>query len=826
MTAATSGNADAPPTLTPSGRYAAGELLVKFEGGPDGYAAALGNASVGSEVQSNFRACGWQQVKLPPGMTIRQGLEAYQALETVLAVEPNYTRKFCAVPTDPRFKDQWALSQIGATRAWDITTGSTNVVVAVICTGVDYTHEDLTANMWRNPGETGWDADGHNKAANGLDDDVDGYVDDLYGIDACNQDADPMDDNGHDTGTAGVIGAVGNNGQGIAGLNWNVQIMALKSHNNLGWAYDSAVIECFEYVIMMKKRGVNIRITNNSYGGDEDGQAVKDAIDAAGNLGILNVFAAMNDGQDMDVTPRYPACFDSPSILAVAATDPSDSLVVAGGWSSNYGRKSVDLAAPGVGISTLTLRNGYTTWSGTSFATPHVAGAAALLLAAEPNLSVADLKSALLGTVDFPSGLTNKVASNGRLNIARALQFLVEPGAPPIVTSALPSGNRTPLTARVEVTFAKPMDRAGVEAGFSLTPSVGGAFEWSNNDRTVAFIPANPLSVATTYAGRLLGSAKDTTGVTLDGNYNRAAQGPDLDDFTWSFRTTPANDDFAAAETINGASGRIVGTNRNATREPGEPVHARNGGGASIWYRWMPPGGGSVTFDTAGTPFDTVLAVYEGEKLDALSEVASNDDDGIIKTSRLTFVPAAETTYFIALDGKVFQDFYQDAPPMDTTVLNWYPTPPAFRAALPFTPAAGVWSAQVTIFGTNFTGVTSVLFDGIRAQFTNQSDLLITATVPAGASQGPITIQTRHGSITSLIEFAAQPVVLYTVSPSESALLVDWAANGFVLEYTESLATPEWRLVTLAPTTVDGGTRTVVALPLEGLSKFYRWRKD
>lgn len=233
-----------------------------------------------------------------------------------------------------------------------------------------------------------------------------------------------------------------------------------------------------------------------------------------------------------------------------------------------------------------------------------------------------------------------------------------------------------------------------------------------------------------------------------------------------------------------------------------------------------------MTLDTAGTPFDTVLAVYAGDKVEGLGEVASNDDDGSTKTSRLTFVPVAETAYFIALDGKVFPDFFQDAPPMNTAVLNWYPTPPAFRADLPFTPTAGVWGAQVTIFGTNFTGVTGVLFGGIRAPFTNQSDLLITATVPAGTGQGPITIQTPNGGVTSVIQFASQPAVIYTVSPGESALLVDWATNGFVLEFTESLAAPEWKLVTQAPTVVDGGARTVLALSLDGSGKFYRWRKD
>jgi subtilisin family serine protease len=823
--------------LDPSGRYAEGELMVKFREGPRSRTAALAHVGLGTKVRRSFHAIGWQRVKLPDGMSVADGLAYYQALKTVAAVEPNHLRHLAAsstlessaaaatpVPSDPRFNSQWNLRKIAATNAWDITTGSTDIVVAVIGSGVDYQHEDLAANIWRNPGETGLDENGNNKATNGIDDDDNGYVDDVYGIDPANQDADPMDDVGHETACAGIIGAVGNNDKGLVGVNWHVQLMALKAGTAKG-LLDSEIIECFEYVILMKNRGVNVRVINNSYGGGANAQPIKDAIDAAGNLDILNIFSAMNAGKNNDSSPDFPSCFDSPSILSVAATDSSDLL-----WAySNYGRKSVDLAAPGVSITSTTLRNGYRSdWTGTSFAVPHVTGAAALLLAAKPDLSVADVKSALLGTVDLVRGLTNRVASNGRLNIARALQFLVDPGAPSIVTSVSPAGNRTPLKAPIELTFTRPMDRASVEAGFSLTPTVAGTFEWSNNDRTLTFAPTAPFGVAINYTAKLLGSAMDTTGATLDGNFNRVAQGANWDDFTWGFRTTPANDDFATAEPMSGESGTIAGTNRNATQEPGEPDHAGNRGGASIWCRWMAAGSGSVTFDTVGTRFDTLLAVYTGDRLGALTTLTGNDDDGRLKTSRLTFTPVAGTTYFVAVDGKSFPRYdTTDAPAMGELVLNWYPTPPpSFQSGTAFTPGEGVWGTTVTLSGTNFTGVTSVLFDGVGAPFTNHSDFRITATVPLGAGNGPITLQTPQGNVTSTASFGAQSKVLYTISSAEPTLRLDWPGNGYVLEFTESLAQPVWQPATQPPTSVKGGTRQVVEVPCEGPAKFFRWRRD
>ncbi|MBI3414429.1 MAG: S8 family serine peptidase [Verrucomicrobia bacterium] len=650
-----------------SAKFAEGELLVKLRTSPALSSSISPHARVGAQVIRTYPQTGWQLVRLPASKSVLQALAEYQQIGGVLDVEPNHRRRLLATPNDPNFSSQINLTRIGAPSAWNKFTGTSNVVVAVIDSGIYYPHEDLATNMWRNSGEI---------PGNGIDDDGNGYVDDVFGIDAHNHDADPLDDGGHGTACAGIIGAVGNNGKGIAGINWSVKLMALKYSGPDGFGYDADLVECFEYVIAMKQRGVNIRVTNNSYGGDENGAAVKDAIDAAGALGILNIFAAGNSSRDNDVTRFFPASWNSPSIISVAAANTDDSVAAF----SNFGRTAVHLAAPGVNVWTTGLGQGaYSIFSGTSAATPHVAGAAALLAGFAPDLSAAELKAALLGSVDLIPAWTNRVIANGRLNIARALANLtVASNSPVFVNFVEPNGNRTPLNSVVSVTFTQPMDRASAEDAFTISPAVSGAFAWTNGDQTMKFTPAAPLAPAMDYTVKISGAATDVTGATLDGNLNRVAQGTPVDDFSWSFRTSPLNDDFAQARLITGAIGSATNNNRNATKQPGEPRHAGNAGGASIWFRWVCPQSGAATFDTAGTAFDTLLAIYVGTNVAALNLIAANDDTATNLNSRLEFSALVNATYFIAVDGKIFPDVNRDAPPMGEVILNWrLQTPPA-----------------------------------------------------------------------------------------------------------------------------------------------------
>lgn len=389
------------------------EILVKLK--PASNFASVAERS-GAQLLEVFGDLNWVRMKLPKNLSVEEAIKVYESYPEVETAQPNFYYRLQAIPNDPSFTSLWGLTRISAPAAWDLTTGSSNVVVAVIDTGIRYTHEDLSANMWRNTSEI---------PSNGIDDDGNGFVDDYYGYDFRYNDSDPMDENGHGTHVAGTIGAVGNNSIGIVGVNWTVKLMAIKIYSAAANDTTSAMlINAYNYVRMMRNRGVNIRVTNNSYADCPEAcgydQATKEALDALGSSGVLNVFAAGNNGRDIDIQPIYPASYDSPHILVVASSTSSD----ARSGFSNYGVRSVDIAAPGSGILS-TYRNSdtsYATLSGTSMATPHVVGAAALLSAYNPNLSVASLKATLMNTVDVLPAWSSLVKSGGRLNIDRALR--------------------------------------------------------------------------------------------------------------------------------------------------------------------------------------------------------------------------------------------------------------------------------------------------------------------------------------------------------------------------------------------------------------------
>jgi subtilisin family serine protease len=392
------------------------EILVKVDSSPSGLRSIKKMTDDGGKVVERFEGLGWQRFKVPSGMSVDEAVRSYQKLDGVVAVQPNFYYYLTLTPNDPDFalSSMYGLTKIGAPAAWDLSTGSANVVVANIDTGIRYTHDDLAANMWTNPGETN---------GNGIDDDNNGFIDDYYGWDFRFNDSDPLDQNGHGTHTSGTIGAVGNNLLGVVGVNWTVRLMAIKIYSPAATDTTSAMlIAAYQYVLMMKNRGVNIRATNNSYGDCPEAcgydQATKDAIDALGNAGVLNVFAAGNSGTNNDAAPHYPSSYTSPSILAVGGSTSTDTRVY------NYGAVSVDLAAPASGIrsTTWTSNSSYGSLSGTSMATPHVTGAAALLAAYNPSLSVASLKATLMNTVDVLPAFAGFNKTGGRLNVGRALQ--------------------------------------------------------------------------------------------------------------------------------------------------------------------------------------------------------------------------------------------------------------------------------------------------------------------------------------------------------------------------------------------------------------------
>ncbi len=345
-------------------------------------------------------------------------------------VEPDYELHIVQTIPNDLHPNLWGLNNTGvyaggtpdadidAPEAWDIQTGSENVVVAVIDTGLDYNHVDLSSNAWTNPGEI---------PGNGVDDDNNGYVDDFYGYDFYHGDSDPLDDHGHGTHCSGTIAAVGNNGIGIVGINWRARIMALKAFNQYGSGSTLAAIASIEYVAMMKQRGIPVVAMSNSWGNTTYSQSMHDAISAANDEGILFVAAAGNYSRDNDATPFYPASYNVPNVISVAASDYNDNLASF----SCYGATSVDLAAPGVSILSTVLGNGYSYWNGTSMATPHVTGVAALVRAEFPGITHIDIKGRILGGVDPIPGLAGKVATGGRLNARGALDGAAPPPDPP-----------------------------------------------------------------------------------------------------------------------------------------------------------------------------------------------------------------------------------------------------------------------------------------------------------------------------------------------------------------------------------------------------------
>ncbi len=400
--------------------YRPGKLIVRFAQKSSGRSCSrkekneilrsLGGATITREFQT---VPGLSVVELPTGMTVEEALLAFNNTDGILYAEPDYEVTLnSTIPNDTGFDELWGMHNTGqndgtidadidAPEAWDISTGSSDIIVAVIDTGVDYTHPDLAVNMWVNEGEI---------PDNGLDDDGNGYIDDIYGYDFRNDDGDPWDDHYHGTHCAGTIGAIGNNGRGVAGVCWSVRIMALKFLSSGGSGWTSDAIKCVDYSMIM---GANL--SSNSWGGSGYGQGLEDAINAAGVAGMLFVAAAGNDNEDTDVQPHYPSSYDCESLISVMATDKNDKK----SSFSNYGLASVDLGAPGSRILSCEPGNQYQYLSGTSMATPHVAGSCALLWSMNQSISNSEIKDILLQTVD--EALPGLCVSQGRLNVYSAI---------------------------------------------------------------------------------------------------------------------------------------------------------------------------------------------------------------------------------------------------------------------------------------------------------------------------------------------------------------------------------------------------------------------
>jgi len=421
-------------------RHVADEIIVRFRDGVDEAAKDLARFRVLGNRKKVFKTVrGLEVIKLPPNVTVQEAIDLYEQDPNVLYAEPNYMLTLTAnpglalTPNDPSFGSLWGLTKINAPSAWNITTGSNDVVVAIIDTGTDYNHVDLAANVYNNPAEC---------TPDGVDNDNNGYIDDCRGINVAYGTSDPLDDNGHGTHVAGTIGAVGNNGIGVVGVNWNVKILTCKMFDANGSATTKAAIECLDYVKTMKDLGVNIVATRNSWGGGDFSQALYDAINVQRQSGILFITAAGNGnifgvGVNNDTTPFYPCTYYLANIVCVAATTSNDSKA---GF-SNYGRRTVHVGAPGNNILSTLPGNDYGSLSGTSMATPHVSGLAALLKAQNLNRDWRAIKNLLLAGGDTIKSMANtitgkRINANGAMTCSnKVIQTRIQPIASTISAS-------------------------------------------------------------------------------------------------------------------------------------------------------------------------------------------------------------------------------------------------------------------------------------------------------------------------------------------------------------------------------------------------------
>jgi outer membrane protein assembly factor BamB/subtilisin family serine protease len=500
---------------------------------------AVAESSDAVRVIETLPRLGLRVIEPATGEEVSAAIARLRATGRYEFVEPDYVVRALASPSDPAYLDgsQWALRNTGqnggqagadirAPEGWDLQTSASNIIVAVIDSGLRVTHEDLVANLWVNAGEI---------AGNGIDDDSDGYVDNVHGINAINRTGNPIDEGNHGTGVASVIGGVPNNGVGLAGVAWNVKLMGLRFIDANGNGFLSEELRCIDFAVAKR-----VHVINASFGGSNFSLSAYEALRRARDAGIIVVCAVGNDAQNNDNNIQYPSNYLLDNIVSVAATTRADVLDPS---YSNFGSGSVDLAAPGTAIylASSVGDSTYKTSNGTSFSAPMVSGAIALLKARYPADNYRQTINRLLRSTRKLSGLSGKVATGGRLDLAAALS-----------------------------------------------------------------VP----------------------------------------------ETRPFNDDFAQRSVLSGEDISARSASQGATNEGGEPSHA-GGGGTSLWWSWTPTRSGPVTIDTTSSAFDTLLSVYTGSAVNALTHIASSDDQAAGNTSsKVTFTAAAGTTYQIAVDGK------------------------------------------------------------------------------------------------------------------------------------------------------------------------------
>lgn len=545
------GQFQAPNRASP--RAAPGEVLVKFR---EMNAAKLHSLARAHDLVRSRGLGGVNRLYRfrSRSKTTEALLREFSSRSDVLYAEPNFVVEAVQQPNDPHFAELWALhntgqsfgfpagtpgADIGALEAWTISTGTAGHVVAVIDTGIDYTHPDLQANMWTAPAVFSVSIAGSTVTCPAGS----------HGFNAITFACNPMDDNQHGTHVSGIIGAAGNNSLGVVGVNWTTRLMGIKFLDAGGSGYISDAVNAIEFAIQAKIAfggAADVRVLSNSWGGGGFSQALLDEINRAADNGMLFVAAAGNNGYDNDRSAFYPAGYSAPNLIAVAATDNNDARASF----SNYGARSVQLGAPGVNILSTVLGGQYGTLSGTSMAAPHVSGAAALVLS-RCALDTAALKATLTEQVDLVPDLNATTLSGGRLDVGNALRDCTSPVG--IAPGAVSFGRQVVDTASPPRTVTLRNRQSTTLAVTSITAT--GDFLESHSCQQLAANATCAISVR--FSPTALGYATGTLTIT-----HNAANSPltvELSGYALAAVTvTPPSIDFAGVVLGAGSSPAYV----------------------------------------------------------------------------------------------------------------------------------------------------------------------------------------------------------------------------------------------------------------------------
>lgn len=630
--------------------------------------------SAGFALDRSFdRIDGLRVLRVPAGLTIAEARERLAASGMYQFVEYDYIKQTAATPNDPDFVDgsQWHHqntgqsggtlgADIGSVAAWDIRSSAASVVVAVIDSGARLTHQDIAPNLWVNTGEI---------AGNNRDDDRNGYVDDVHGINARDNSGDPTDppSEGHGTHVSGIVGAAGNNGVGGAGVAWQVQLMPLKflgGANGTGSTSDE--IECINYAIA---NGADV--INASYGalGVEGGfsQSQLQAIRRARDAGIIFVAASGNESLNLDLSRAYPASYEVDNLLAIGNATRLDDRA----GSSNTGSGAVDLFAPGSEIVSTSASDNVSTVSrsGTSMAAPMVAGAVALLKAQFPQDDYRATINRLLRGTRPSDDFAGTSLTGGRLHVADALGINeIRPFHDDFADRAVLSGNI--IKARSSTTHATTQAGEPSHAGrlsrslwFSWTAPAAGEVSFdtrgSDGDTTIAVYTGDSLPTLSRVAendnessGFL--SSRVAFNATLGTTYQIAVDSTANGLVVLNITSALANDSFASAQPLDGDAPLITTTNSSATSEPGEPQHVTGANRKSLWYSWEAPKSGRHQVSVYSQSVDTAVAVYTGSSVSNLTRIGSSDDSGLggaNLNALVDFEAVEDTIYYIAVDS-------------------------------------------------------------------------------------------------------------------------------------------------------------------------------